>query len=58
LIGRYIIESCPIKGSVNKYLSIGGPQMGVYSLPKCFNGVICDVINFFVRELVYIGIVQ
>jgi hypothetical protein len=43
---------------VKRYLSIGGPQMGVATLPKCFHGVICDYINGVIDKLVYLPIVQ
>lgn len=44
LIGRWVIQNCPkFKGTVTKYISIGGPQMGVARIPGCFNGHICNV---------------
>jgi palmitoyl-protein thioesterase len=44
LIGRWVIQNCPtFKGTVRRYISIGGPQMGVARIPGCFHGKFCDV---------------
>ena len=58
LLGRYILESCDFNGSVVRYLSIGGPQMGVSKFPGCFEGAFCGVINWVVDKLVYSSVVQ
>lgn len=55
LLARYIVESCPMKGFVRNYLSIGGPQMGVSDIPNCFNGELCRLINLTARNMVYFG---
>jgi len=53
LLARYIVESCPIKGKVRNWASIGGPNLGVVDIPNCFNGFICEMINGVARDLVY-----
>jgi palmitoyl-protein thioesterase len=58
LIARYIIEKCEMKGTVKRYVSIGGPQMGVGSLPQCTSGVICETINKLIGYGVYTSISQ
>ena len=58
LIARYIIEKCQMKGTVKRYISIGGPQMGVGSLPQCTEGAICDTINKLIGYGVYTSIAQ
>lgn len=58
LLARYIVETCPMKGKVVNFLSIGGPQMGVSDVPECFNGKICHLMNMAVRREVYRPIIQ
>ena len=59
LIARYVVEKCKnLKGRVRNYVSFGAPQMGVGKVPHCFNGIICDVINYFVNWGIYWRIVQ
>eukprot|EP00331_Platyophrya_macrostoma_P025641 CAMPEP_0176439920 /NCGR_PEP_ID=MMETSP0127-20121128/20253_1 /TAXON_ID=938130 /ORGANISM="Platyophrya macrostoma, Strain WH" /LENGTH=220 /DNA_ID=CAMNT_0017824327 /DNA_START=239 /DNA_END=901 /DNA_ORIENTATION=- len=53
LIGRCIIQKCDFGGKVDKFISIGGPHMGVESIPLCTNGILCDPINYVIRKLVY-----
>lgn len=60
LIARFIIESCEFDGQVKRYISIGGPQMGVGVLPRCTGLLyyLCMPFNFITRELVYSSFVQ
>ena len=58
LVARSIIEQCDFQGSVKRYVSIGGPQMGVATIPQCFSGIFCDAINYVVDLFVYLPIVQ
>jgi len=58
LIGRGLIQNCDFGGSVKKFISIGGPHMGVYTVPNCEDGFICDVINSVVRFGVYTTLAQ
>jgi len=59
ILARYIIESCNITGRVSKYLSIGGPQMGTNSVPKCAGGgIFCDLVNGVTRKAVYTTYIQ
>jgi palmitoyl-protein thioesterase len=58
LIARYIIEECEMKGVVKRYISIGGPQMGVAKIPHCETGPLCYVINTIISSAVYYGIAQ
>lgn len=58
LLARYIVETCPIKGKVRNFLSIGGPQMGVSDIPNCFHGEFCKLVNLTARNLAYFSIFQ
>ncbi len=58
LIARYIIEKCEMKGTVKRYVSIGGPQMGVGSFPQCTSGAVCETINKLIGYGVYTSIAQ
>ena len=39
-------------------VTFGTPHEGVSKVPFCFDGILCGVINFFARHLVYLDIVQ
>ena len=58
LLARFIAEECDMPGKVRNLVTIGGPNMGVDKVPQCFDGAICDVINFVAKKLVYAGAVQ
>ena len=58
LLARYIVESCPIKGKVRNWASIGGPNMGVADIPHCFSGPFCKIVNAVARDFVYTGLIQ
>lgn len=58
LLARYIIQKCDMKGTVKKYVSIGGPQMGVAKLPHCASGFICRIINSLIGKAVYYSYIQ
>jgi len=59
LIARYIAEKCDVAGSVKKVLSIGGPNMGVDSVPGCMSDEgISGKVNNIARKFVYMNIVQ
>jgi len=58
LLARYIIEKCDMPGKVKRYVSIGGPQMGVAKFPHCESGFICERVNRLVDKGVYFSIVQ
>ena len=45
-------------GKVRNIVTLGGPHMGVAAVPHCFRGPVCAVINFFVRKVIYLDIVQ
>ncbi len=47
-----------MKGRVKRYVSIGGPQMGVGKFPRCDSGIICNVINKIVDSTIYTSSVQ
>ena len=57
LLARYIVEQCPTVGKVHKYLSIGGPNMGVQKVPGCFDGQICKYTNYVASNLVYFDLI-
>jgi palmitoyl-protein thioesterase len=58
LIGRYILQACPIKGVVKRYISIGGPQMGVGAFPHCESGPLCWALERIIDFGVYNSFVQ
>jgi palmitoyl-protein thioesterase len=58
LLARFIIEKCDMPGKVKRYVSIGGPQMGVAKFPHCDSGMICDTVNSLVSKGVYLSLVQ
>jgi palmitoyl-protein thioesterase len=60
LIARYIIESCDFGGEARRYVSIGGPQMGVGVLPQCTGllAYLCMPFNYIARQFVYLDVVQ
>ena len=58
LLGRYVIQACDMKGRVKRYVSIGGPQMGVTKFPHCDSGFFCNRVNYLVKQGVYLSLVQ
>lgn len=57
-IARGLIQNCDFGGSVKKFISIGGPHMGTYTVLKCLYGIGCNIINGIVRFSVYTGLAQ
>jgi len=58
LIARYVIQACEMKGRVKRFISIGGPQMGVAKVPQCESGITCAIVNKLVDAAVYSPYVQ
>lgn len=58
LIARYIVQACDMPGTVKRYVSIGGPQMGVAKFPHCGKGPVCGVVNFLVGKAIYASFIQ
>lgn len=58
LLARYIIQACDMQGKVKRYVSIGGPQMGVAKVPHCESGPLCYIINNLVYKSIYTSFVQ
>jgi len=59
LIARFLIETCEgIEGRIKRFISIGGPHMGVAKVPFCENGIICSVINSFALSMIYNSFIQ
>ena len=58
VLSRYIIEKCQTKGTVKKFISIGGPLSGTHQFPFCLKGAICHFINSLVDWFVYKDYVQ
>lgn len=57
IIARYIAESC--EGvTVNKWVSIGGPNQGVATFPNCHTGWFCDLVTDAIQLGVYTKYVQ
>mmetsp|Transcript_22981 Transcript_22981/g.45851 ORF Transcript_22981/g.45851 Transcript_22981/m.45851 type:complete len:286 (+) Transcript_22981:16-873(+) len=57
LVARGLIESCD-GPPVSAYVSLGGPHMGVASMPDCSTGIICDMVNGFIDAGVYLSLAQ
>lgn len=58
VLARYVIEKCQMKGTVKKFISIGGPLAGTHQLPHCLRGVVCHLLNSFADWFCYKGYVQ
>lgn len=58
LIARYIIEECDFGGAVKRFVSIGGPQMGVAAFPHCESGIGCNILNKITGSMVYYSAIQ
>lgn len=58
LIARGLIHNCDFGGSVKKFISIGGPHMGVSTVPNCADGIFCDIVNGAIKLGVYTSLVQ
>jgi len=54
---RGYVERCN-DPPVRQLISVGGPNMGVASLPQCLNGTICDIVNRVTELGVYNPIAQ
>ncbi|CAI2374488.1 unnamed protein product [Moneuplotes crassus] len=59
LIARYVVEKCQnLKGRVRNMATFGAPHFGVGKFPRCFKGIICDVLNYVVDFGVYWKMIQ
>ena len=58
LLARYMAEECEMPGKVRNVLTMGGPHMGVDAIPGCFTGVLCDIVNFMAKQVVYTSFAQ
>eukprot|EP01017_Pseudomicrothorax_dubius_P006832 TRINITY_DN12025_c0_g1_i1.p1 TRINITY_DN12025_c0_g1~~TRINITY_DN12025_c0_g1_i1.p1 ORF type:complete len:193 (+),score=22.21 TRINITY_DN12025_c0_g1_i1:61-579(+) len=45
IISRYVLQKCDMKGTPRRFISVGGPIMGVSALPHCEKGPFCSVVN-------------
>ena len=53
LIGRYIIEKCNMKGTVRRFISISGPQMGISNLfPHQYCSIFCGLFNYAIEKII------
>mmetsp|Transcript_963 Transcript_963/g.1143 ORF Transcript_963/g.1143 Transcript_963/m.1143 type:complete len:348 (+) Transcript_963:259-1302(+) len=57
-VARGLIEQCLNSSQVHNYVSLGGPHMGVASIPQCESGVICKILNGFIGLGVYTKLAQ
>jgi len=59
LFFRGLAQRCP-QPRIRNLVSIGGPQQGVYGLPKCLgeNHVLCDYVRRLLNYGAYIGWIQ
>eukprot|EP01016_Furgasonia_blochmanni_P029978 TRINITY_DN3133_c0_g1_i1.p1 TRINITY_DN3133_c0_g1~~TRINITY_DN3133_c0_g1_i1.p1 ORF type:complete len:393 (+),score=80.52 TRINITY_DN3133_c0_g1_i1:85-1179(+) len=51
LTARAILQTCNTKGKVRRFLSIGGPQMGLSRFPRCMEGPLCFGIAYVINFL-------
>lgn len=58
VLARYVIEKCEMKGTVKRFVSIGGPLAGTHQLPHCLRGVACHILNSFADWFCYKGYTQ
>jgi len=58
MVSRYVLEECSIGAYARRYISVGGPQMGVARLPNTNYSSVGKLINNLVDELVYLPFVQ
>ena len=58
VLARYVIEKCQMRGTVKRFVSIGGPLAGTHQLPHCLRGVACHILNSFADWFCYKGYVQ
>lgn len=56
LIARALAEMCNI--TVHNVITMGGPHMGVMSIPNCETGFYCDIFNDVIELGVYDSFVQ
>ena len=56
LIARALAEMCNI--TVHNVITLGGPHMGVMSIPECETGFYCDIFNDVIELGVYDTFVQ
>ena len=56
LIARAVAEQCNL--TVHSLVTLGGPHMGVATLPNCKAGFFCDIINYIADIGVYNSLVQ
>jgi palmitoyl-protein thioesterase len=56
MIARGIVEKCDVK--VVSLITLGGPHMGVATIPSCHSGFFCDIVNDIVGKGVYLDFVQ
>ena len=59
LFFRGLAQRCPLP-RIKNLVSIGGPQQGVYGLPKCLgeNHIVCDYVRRLLNYGAYIGWIQ
>ena len=58
VLARYVIEKCEMRGTVKRFVAIGGPLAGTHQLPHCLRGVSCHILNSFADWFCYKGYVQ
>lgn len=58
LLGRYILQNCEAGKYVKRYISSGGPHMGVMRVPRTGYGFFGKIINGVVEDFVYNPLIQ
>jgi palmitoyl-protein thioesterase len=59
LLARYIVEVCDMKGTVKRYVSIGGTEMGVAKLPNCGEDkILCSLFEKIFNKKIFTPFIQ
>ncbi|EGR34056.1 protein kinase domain protein, partial [Ichthyophthirius multifiliis] len=58
LLARGIAQKCDFGGKVARIISIGGPQMGVATIPRCHSSIFCKIINLVIKKVIYTKEIQ
>jgi len=51
-MARYVVEECQLKGKkVRNLMTLGSPNMGMESIPFCYKGFVCNILNHIAHRL-------
>ncbi|KAL6178402.1 hypothetical protein ACLB2K_049920 [Fragaria x ananassa] len=58
LIGRGVVEFCDNGPPVKNFVSLGGPNAGIASVPLCGSGIFCIIVNKLIKGEIYSDYIQ